>query len=143
VRIRLIAEATAVVAHMIYFPFVVLLVLLVAQSRLFDDWHWNVPLVAVTLLSATTALVCAVALQWAVKKARENALDDLDGLLRPRPEKADDPVRQTVEEIRTEVQSMKSGAFAGFSQNPVVYALLLPLGGGGGLAALEALLSYM
>jgi hypothetical protein len=36
---------------------------------------------------------------------------------------------------------MRSGAFRSLDQNPVIRAVLIPLTGGGGLAAVEALLA--
>jgi hypothetical protein len=140
--IRLIGAVTYVVAaRMIYYPFWVLLVLVVAQNPLFDDWHWNTPLALMALFNAGVAVVCAVLLQSAAKGARSRALSALDDLLRAG--RADDAAREKLARIRTEIKGTNTGAFAGFSQNPVVGAVLLPLMGGGGLAALEALLRYM
>jgi hypothetical protein len=141
--IRLVADATNVVARSIYYPFVVLLILVLAQNRVFDDWHWNIPLLAVALLCAAAALVCAWLLQHAARRTRQKALEVLDGLIRGRLGAPDDPQRARYEQIRTEVDGMESGAFAGFARNPIVGAVLLPLGGGGGLAALQALLPYL
>ncbi len=140
-RVRLIAAATHVVSQLIFDPFVVLLVLIVAQSPLFVAWQWHIPALTVAFLSASTALACAVILQRSAKEARTKAIEALDRVLLPLTK--DDESREKVLQIRAEVQDMDSGVFAGFAQNPVVYALLLPLGGGGGLAALQALLPYL
>jgi hypothetical protein len=142
--LRLIDAVTNVVAgRLIYYPFVVLLVLIVAQNRLFDNWHWNTPLALMALFNAGVAVVCAVLLQRAAKGARAQALGVLDGLLRVRVGSPEDPVREKFSQIRSDIDGINTGAFAGFYQNPVVGAILLPLGGGGGLAALEALLGYL
>jgi hypothetical protein len=139
--IRLIDAVTYVVAtRLIYYPFVVLLVLVVAQNPLFDDWHWNTPLALMALFNAVVAVVCAVLLQSAAKGARSGALSALDELLRAAGGRADDAAREKLPRIRAEIEGTNTGAFAGFSQNPVVRAVLLPLVGGGGLAALETLL---
>jgi hypothetical protein len=82
-------------------------------------------------------------LQRAAKGARTEALEVLDGLLRQRAGPGDDPLRQKIAQIRADVEGTSGGAFASFSQNPIVGAILLPLFGGGGLAALEALLAYL
>jgi hypothetical protein len=142
-RIRLINDVTNVVAHLIYYPFVVLLVLIVAQNRLFDDWHWNVPLVLVALGTAGTAVVCAFLLQRTARGAKETALQALDGLLLPRAGVPADEVRDKLTQVRSEIEGATSGAFAGWSQSPIVQAVLIPLAGGGGLAALEAILPYV
>ena len=139
--IRLIADSTEVVAHFIYYPFVVLLVLIVAQSPLFISWHWNIPLTSIALLSAGTALLCALVLQRSAKNARTKALAELDRLLLPlAAQGADRKTRRPVRQMRSEIKDLNSGVFCSLTQNPVVYAILLPLAGGSGLAALEALL---
>jgi hypothetical protein len=142
--IRLIDAVTYVVAaRLIYYPFVVLLVLVVAQNPLFDNWHWNTPLALMALFNSGVAVGCAVLLQRAAKGARSRALIALDELLRARAGAAEDSVREKLSLIRAEIEGTTTGAFAGFSQNPVVGAVLLPLLGGGGLTALEALLRYL
>jgi hypothetical protein len=142
--IRLIDAVTYVVAtRLIYYPFVVLLVLVVAQNPLFDNWHWNTPLALMAVFNTVVAVVCALLLQSAAKGARSGALSTLDELLRARGGRADDAMRENLARIRAEIEGTTTGAFAGFSQNPVVRAVLLPLVGGGGLAALEALLRYL
>jgi hypothetical protein len=73
---------------------VVLLVLIVAHNRLFDDWHWNAPLSIMALFSAGTAVACGVMLQRAAKKAKVKALEALDELLRKRAWAAVDPVHE-------------------------------------------------
>jgi hypothetical protein len=142
-KIRLIGAATHVVSRLIFDPFVVLLVLMVAQSPLFVAWQWNIPALAVALLSAATALACAVILQRSAKEARTKALEALDRIMLPLAGKDKDETREKLLQIREEIDGMDTGVFAGLGQNPVVYALLLPLGGGGGLAALEALLPHL
>jgi hypothetical protein len=140
--IRLINDATNVVARLIYYPFIVLLILIVAQNQLFDDWHWNVPLVLIVVLSGGTALVCGLLLQRSAKKAKEQALEVLAKIVVRRVGRPEDEFREKIERLRTEVENLNSSAFASFFQNPVLGALLLPLGGGGSLAALETLLSH-
>jgi hypothetical protein len=139
--LRLVDRLTDPVAHMIYYPFIVLLLLVVAQNRLFEDWHWYVPLVLIALLSAAVALVCAVMLQRSARKVRDDALAQLTDLIQRRPA-GTDPVKEKLVQLQSEVDGMNSGAFASLYQNPIVGALLLPLGGGGGLAALGFLLGH-
>jgi hypothetical protein len=142
-RMRLIAMTTRVVSDLIFYPFVVLFVLFVAQNPLFVTWQWNLPVLSVALLSAGTALTCALIFQRSAKEARRKALDKLDEVLLPLAGKDDDMTRGKLLQIRADIEAMDSGVFAGFAQNPLVYAILLPLGGGGGLAALEALLPHL
>jgi hypothetical protein len=142
-RMRLIASTTRVAADLIFDPFVVLFLLFVAQNPLFVTWQWNVPALTVAFLSLGAALGCALILQRTAKAAQRKALDKLDALLLPFAGKDNDETRGKLVQIRSDIDDMDSGVFAGFINNPVLYALLLPLGGGGGLAALEALLPHL
>jgi hypothetical protein len=142
--IRLIADSTDVVSHFIYYPFVVLLVLVVAQNPLFVPWDWNIPLISIALVSAGTALLCAVVLQRSARDARTKAQEAIDRQLAPLAGRDEDKAtREKLLLFRTEIEGMDSGVFANLAQNPVVHALLLPVAGGGGLAALEALLPHL
>jgi hypothetical protein len=140
---RLIAAATRVVSDLIFYPFVVLFVLFVAQNPLFVTWQWNVPALTIAFLSAGAALACAAILQRSAKEAQRKALDKLDDILLPFAGKEKEEERGKLQQIRDEIEAMDSGVFAGLKGNPLVYAILLPLGGGGGLAALEALLPHL
>jgi hypothetical protein len=139
--LKLIDDITRVVAGLIYKPFVILLILLVAQSSLFENWHWNAPLMLTVLVSAVTAFGCAMILQRAAGGARQNALKRLDELLHTCVGSAN--TRDRLTPLRADIDNMQSGAFASFYQNPAIRAVLIPLGGGGGLAALEALVARL
>jgi hypothetical protein len=141
--LRLIDDATRVVAGLIYKPYIVLLVLLVAQSRLFENWHWNMPLILTVLLSAATAFCCAMMLQRAARGARQAALEDVEKLSLSQVGGADAATRKRLKRMRADIEAMRSGAFASFYDNPAIRAILIPLCGGGGLAALEAIATYL
>jgi hypothetical protein len=141
VLLRFVDRVTYVVAHMIYYPFIVLLLLMVAQNRLFDDCPWNIPLVSIALLCAGVALICAVYLQRSARKVRDEALDQLAKAIQRRAASTN-PEKATLEQMQAEINNMNSGAFTSIYQNPIVVALMLPLGGGGGLAALGFLLGH-
>lgn len=141
-RIRLIAAVTDVVARLIFDPFVVLVVMVVAQSPLFIAWQWNLPQYTVLFLAGITALACAVVLQRSARDARTKAIEELDQILAPLGGEYNE-TRQKVAQIRTEIHRLRSGVYAPFAQNPIFHALILPLGGGGGLAVLQAFLPQM
>jgi hypothetical protein len=141
--LRLIEAVTEVVAQLIYYPFVVMLVLIVAHNRIFNDWHWNIPFAIIILVNAGAAVLCAFELQRAAKGARKQAVRVLDALLRTRVGHHHDEFCDKLTRIRADVAGFKTGAFASFRNNPVVNAILVPLFGAGGLAALEALLQYL
>jgi hypothetical protein len=141
--LELIDDVTRVVSGLIYKPFIILLILLVAQSSLFEGWHWNAPLILTVLVSAVTAFACAMILQRAADGARQDALKKLDELLGACVGSAKDDERARLTPLRASIDNMQTGAFASFYQNPAIRAALIPLGGGGGLAALEALVARL
>jgi hypothetical protein len=116
---------------------------LVAHNRIFNDWHWNVPFATIIVLYAGAAVLCAEKLQRAAKAARQDALHELDGLVRARIGPPHDDLREKLTRTRSDIAGYKTGAFASFRQNPIIRAVFLPLFGAGGLAAVEVLLRYL
>jgi hypothetical protein len=141
--VRLIHQVTNVVARLILSPFVVLLVLFVAQNRIFADWHWDPASVFITLSCSVICLALAVLLQRSAREARANSVKALDRLLLPRAGRTEDPVGTKLARVRSDVAGFNTGAFASWWTNPVAQAVLLAAGGGGALAALEAALTYL
>jgi hypothetical protein len=141
--VRLVGAATRVVARLLYAPFTVLLILLIAQNGIFENWHWDIPVVVTTLFNVAVAVSSAWLLQRSAKRVKENALAAVDKLIVPRLGEKKGGLRTKLERIKQDIAGMRSGAFASFYQNPVIRALLIPLGGGGGLAALQAIFSYL
>ncbi|HEV3116407.1 MAG TPA: hypothetical protein VGY58_05100, partial [Gemmataceae bacterium] len=141
--IRLVDLATKEVARFLYAPFTIILLLVIAQSSIFENWHWNLPIILTTLLNAAVALSCAWMLQRSAKHAKDKALEALDKLIVVRVGIKKDSTYAKLNRIKDDIDGLQSGAFGGFLQNPVVKAVLIPLGGSGGLAALEALMVFL
>ncbi len=142
--VSLIKSFTFLIAgQLIYCPFVVLLVLVVAQNRIFDNWNLNPVLFLTVLVYAVAIVSCALMLQQAAQRVRKRALDALDEILEDRSDPVVNTGREKLERIRSDIDGVKNGAFAGLYDNPLVRAVLVPLVGGGGLAALEALLTLL
>ena len=131
------------VGQLIYYPFIVLFVMILSRVHYFDDWDWPLGLIAIFGLNAAGAVFAACTLRWAAEGARQDALGCLrqlrfaatvgDG---SKDSQARTPVAQRALE---EVEVMRSGAFGSFAENPVVGALLLPSGATG----LVALTQYL
>jgi hypothetical protein len=110
--IKLIAHRTEAVGKLIYYPFIILLIMLVARSPLFDNWNWPIGLILVLAIYATFALYCAIRMRRSAENARTQAIARLQTNL-----------------VLVEIRSMKQGAFSPFSENPVIGAILIPSGG--------------
>jgi hypothetical protein len=138
-RVKLIANATDVVAHMIYYPFIVLLLLLLAQNRFFDDVQIDIPLSLTVGLSAVTAVYCAYRLQHVSTKAKDRAVEVVKGLSRGvGTGTLNKTLASKLDQIRSEIEETESRAFLPLYSHPIIKALLIPLGGAGGLALLQS-----
>jgi hypothetical protein len=138
--IELIEKAADVVAQMIVYPFIVLLILIVAENNFFDDVKLDMPLTIVVALSALIAICCAFMLLRSVTKAKRKALNEVKQVGRQfAGEPFYAPLAEKINRIKLEIEGKKSGAFAPLYSHPIVKALLIPLGGAGGVAALQAL----
>jgi hypothetical protein len=152
IKFRVIVELTESVSVFIYFPFVVLLLLIIARSTLFDSLNFPLPLVLLFGAALAYLVYASASLRRAAEHARKRVLENLDdhllhlktGTLPPALADAvppgDDPVRglrDSVEDLRRRVERTRDGAFAPFLSQPVVKAVMIPFGGFGGLSLLE------
>lgn len=133
--IQVIAKWTAVVHPVIYYPFIVLSIMILARSLLFDNWYTPPPLLVVLCISALYAVACAFMLRQVAERARGSALERFTQLLiRVRGDPDLEMLSGKIEIMIEEIKSLREGAFARFTEQPVVRALLLPIGSGGALA---------
>jgi hypothetical protein len=138
IDVRFLAEWTGRIGGIIYYPFIVLFLIIVARSSIFDNWDMPPSLIAVLLLSVTVAAATVFILRGAAERLRRVSVHRLTNLLVTEEGLA--PESQAVKQLRTvlgEVRDMKEGAFAPITSQPLVRAALLPLSGAGGIALLE------
>lgn len=136
------ARQTQAVAPLIVAPFVVLGLLVMARSRLFDSWAvtWPVALTAAVYLLGLMAL--AVALKLSAERLRSDALARMRadllwlGGAGGGREKLAEPLKQLI----ASVEGNSNGAFAPLLEQPLVAALMVPLGSAGGVQLFDHLL---
>jgi hypothetical protein len=142
ITVQVVARQTQVVGPLIVAPFIVLGLLVMARSRLFDSWAvtWPVALTAAVYLLGLVAL--AVALKLSAEKLREEALARMRADLRwlagagGGREKLAEPLKQMI----ADVEDNSTGAFAPLLEQPLVAALMVPLGSAGGVQLFDHLL---
>jgi hypothetical protein len=155
---QLIVLATRRIHWLIYLPFVLLLFLVLARSNLFDAIDFPLPLVFVTGLALAYAVYTAVLLRRSAEAARAKALEHYDARLLAQSRLKDFPsvatanavVARTHMPISAEqikllmerIRNTREGAFASFTQQPALQALLLPFGGYGGVQLVEYLINF-
>ena len=136
--ILLIAKRTEAVGNQIYYPFVILSLLIVARLSCFDNWTWPPVLIVTLCMHFSVALYAAWRLPKVARGYRDTVLERLKRrgrqalmLAGKRPEATDTMIE--------EVQSTHQGAFSYLWEQPAIRALLLPSGGIG----LATLLQYL
>jgi hypothetical protein len=131
--IDLIAKRTEVVGALIYYPFVLISLLIVSRISVFDNWTWPVPLLIVIGLNGGYAAWSAFSLRETAEKARKEALRNLNDLFIAKTAEgsSNDADAKTAEETISMITAEERGAFAAISRHPLVGALLLPSGGAG------------
>ena len=86
---------------------------------------------------------CAVALRLSAEATRAEARRRLtQRLLLAKGQNKGDSWRSQLELVMRRIEELRDGAFSPFSQQPVVRAMLLPLGGFGGTALLSYLMGF-
>ena len=142
--IQLLAKRTMRVDKILYFPFIVLLLLIIERSSLFDNWRL-VPSISVVLVTSVLILItCVLLLRRSVKEAREAALQEMWRALSQGVREAGEAGE--VEHLRlmiADVDKERRGAFCPLSSDPIVKALLIALGGYGSLFSLDYLAALL
>ncbi len=142
IDIQVIARRTRAVAPLVAAPFLMLALMVVARSRLFDNWSLSWPIATAAALYVLWLGLLALLLKQAAESCRERALARMNADLRWMAG-ADDARKALVEPMKrliAAVEAERSGAFAPPFDQPFFKGLLVPLGGAGGAQLFERLL---
>ncbi len=119
-----VAQRTQAVAPLIWYPLLVLTLIVVARASLFDNWTWPASLVLIYAITAAWALGSAILLRRAAEQLRGTALNDLRRFrLLGRDVEAK---RQMFDQLISEIRDLKTGAFAPLTDQPFIRAVLFP-----------------
>jgi hypothetical protein len=139
-----VSERTKCITALIYYPFLIIALLVVSRSRLFANYAGSVPILIVIGLSVLIVISCAVALNWSAEASRAKARQRLnDEIVKAKNSKDEGRLASQLEMMLRRVEELREGAFSPFTQQPVVRAILLPLGSFGGTQLLEYLRVFM
>jgi hypothetical protein len=135
------SKRTKCITTFIYYPFLIIALLVVSRSRLFANYGVSVPDLITTGIALLIVIGCAVALRLSAEALRASALRRLnDRIMSARQSQDGERLAGQLELLSRRVEELRDGAFTPFSQQPLVRAMLLPLGSFGGTALLEYLL---
>jgi hypothetical protein len=104
-EIFFVEQRTQVVAPLIWYPLLVLTLVVVARSSLFDNWTWPPGLMLIIGITAAWALGSAILLRRAAEHLRETALSDLRRFRLLGQES--DIKRQTFDELMAEIRTSR------------------------------------
>lgn len=138
--IELIAQRTAVISFMLYYPFIVLFLMVVARHTYFDRWDFPVSLMVIFGLNAAYALGNAIYLRRSAEEAKRTALTQLRAKLAGSGEPAKKP---QIERMADLIDHRQEGAFLPFTQHPLFGAIALPTGGTGLVLLIEYLATVL
>ncbi len=133
----LVNKIATAINTFIYYPFIVLFLLILSRSHYFDNWHYTPQLLTVIGLTVVTAVLSAYRIRKAAIKAREHILGELEHPYRKAMlHKGEEHSHGTVLLVE-EIRDLKTGPFLPLSQHPIVLSFLLPIGSIGGLYLIE------
>jgi hypothetical protein len=138
--LQVIARQTEAVSRLVYFPFLALLLLVLARSPFFDNWSTPVELAVVLSLSFVYLIVAAAQLRATAERARTNALRALERkliILQGSTATGSAALAAQCRTLVEQIQKLSRGAFLPFSQQSLVRAFLALLGGISGAKLLE------
>ena len=133
IDLQLIAELTERVGRLVYYPFIVFFLLLLARNEWWDHWSWPWPLITIFVCNFALAVISVIILQNAARRAKRTAEATLDAKVkRLQAAIAESQLKNNAnqaEKLLEEIRSLRRGAFVPFWENPVLGAILLPSGG--------------
>jgi hypothetical protein len=142
IALQFISKRTACITGLIYYPFLILGLLVLSRNRVFANFPPSRAMLVVTGISVLILMGCALALHWSAEASRTEARVQLnDEIVKAMSLKDAGRLASQLQMMLRRVDELRDGAFSPFSQQPLVRAILLPLGGLGGSTLFEYLFS--
>ena len=138
-NISLIAHHSEAIAHMVYFPMIVIVVMLLARLSCFDRTDTPLGLAMVIVVTMMHAVIWPARLRRVAERFRGQVLDEFHQALIMAKGRKDDVEAGQLGEMIEYVKALDRGAFRPFSQQPWVHVVMTMFGGGGGYALLTYL----
>jgi hypothetical protein len=130
ITLDFVKKRTKAIGPLIYYPFVIMALLILSGSTMFGR-SGPTPALIAQGISIFFVVGGAIALWWAAEVTRDTVRQNL--IVRVERDKdldGNDPIAdKQLEGILNRIDQLKEGAFRPFLEQPVVRAVLLPLGG--------------
>jgi hypothetical protein len=132
-QVHLIGERTREVVRLLYYPLIVILLMLLARSTYFDNWDFPLALAIVVGINFTIALAAAAKLNSAARQAREAILERLrnESLDLTKEQQPAIPVASPseIDALIDKLSKLNLGAYQRVWEQPLVRATALLLTG--------------
>jgi hypothetical protein len=122
--VHIAGSLTSKVSRALPLPFMAILAVLAARSVAIDDWRPNPALYLTCFILGATLVLATAQLQHAARRLRNNELERLSKFMAQAPEDRRGPIGI----VKAEIENYRRGAFASWTQNPIVGALLTAAG---------------
>jgi hypothetical protein len=144
IDLRLSARISQYVGSVIVYPFILMLMFIIARARYFDNWGMTLGYLVVILAILTLLTLAAFTLRHNAERIRRYTIEQFEAL---EVRMLSTDYKTTTETTKDQLALMKEiainlreGAFAPFSSQPIVRAILLPFGGAGLINLLDFVL---
>jgi hypothetical protein len=153
-NLTFVAMRTSCIMRLIYYPFIMIALLIVSRSTVFDNFAASGTILISHAVSLAVVAGCVVWLRVEAEQSRKTTKAKLDEMLtnaliaaktddekRPQPSRPG-PHQERAAHLRglvEKVDALQEGAFSPFSQQPLVKAVLVPLTTYGGTYLVEHL----
>jgi hypothetical protein len=131
IDVQLVTELTEQVGKLVYYPTILLVLLLLARNGWWENWSWPPWYIFSFVCGLLLSLASVWILQNTAKQSKRQAEKNLErkaALARAREEPPPSKASQA-EKLLDQLQHLKRGAFVPFWQNPVVTAFFASSGG--------------
>jgi hypothetical protein len=121
-KIELIAQRTEVVNRLVRYPFIVLLIMMVARNKYFDNWDFPLTMILGWSVNVSLALAAALLLYQAAEQARNKGLARLHQLVLQGLDRGatGEPDVKLTRQVIEDIEAVSKGAFVPLWQQPVV-----------------------
>jgi len=142
-----IYQHSSTINNFIYYPFIILLLLILSRSQYFDNWQYTPLLFIMFSFTAVIAMGSTWRLRQATKHAKKRILEQLNNdywqslSIRVGFQKKEKSDR--IKLLINEIENLRDGPFLPLTKHPITPSLLMPFGGVGGLYLIGYLASII
>ncbi|MEO8626689.1 MAG: hypothetical protein ABI612_01110 [Betaproteobacteria bacterium] len=137
ITIQAIADRTQAVGRLIYWPFAILFLIILARNSLFERWSTPPSVVLSIGISAAIVIYAAIKLRRTTEAMRSAYMDRLNSARLIARGSGDAALAGQLDLLIDQSKTLKRGAFAPYSDQPFIRAMLLPLAGFASSALIE------